>query len=176
MNEGIYGGVYAAYAFPVAHPHGYISLIHTAGEKDVEIGVIRDLSRIPRRGGGPRPPGAQRGGTSSTPSCDINEIGWKYGLLPIDVETDKGPVKFFMRWSQDRAVDYGRRGKVLIDLDNNRYLIPNLEDALPQRAHAVPAVHILVRRLRREAIGCSNHNAALARPLSRREKASIFQG
>jgi hypothetical protein len=32
-----------------------------------------------------------------------------------------------MRWSQDRAVDYGQRGKVLISLENNRYLIPDLD-------------------------------------------------
>ena len=37
-----------------------------------------------------------------------------------------------MRWQHDRAVDYGRRGKVLIDVDDNRYLIPDLEQ-LSQR-------------------------------------------
>ena len=30
-NDAIYGGVYAAYAFPVAYPGGYISLIHSVG-------------------------------------------------------------------------------------------------------------------------------------------------
>ena len=32
-----------------------------------------------------------------------------------------------MRWAQDRAVDFGQNGKVLIDVDDNRYLIPNLD-------------------------------------------------
>lgn len=35
-----------------------------------------------------------------------------------------------MRWSQDRATEYGERGRVLIDLSDNRYLVPDLE-ALP---------------------------------------------
>ena len=49
----------------------------------------------------------------------------------FEVETDKGPASFYLRWSQDRAVDYGQRGKVLISLENNRYLIPDLEKLTP---------------------------------------------
>ena len=45
-------------------------------------------------------------------------------------------MKFFMRWSQDRAVDYGQRGKVLIDVDDNRYLIPNLDALTPHERNA----------------------------------------
>jgi len=125
-NEGIYGGVYAAYAFPVAHPYGYISLIHTAGEKDVEIGVIRDLAQFPEADAElVRQALARRYFVHTI--THVGHVGWKYGLVAFEVDTDKGPVSFFMRWSQDRAVDYGRRGKVIIDLDNNRYLIPNLD-------------------------------------------------
>jgi len=125
-DEGIYGGVYAAYAFPVAHPFGYISLLHTHEDKDVEIGIIRDLNGFPKEAADlVRQALARRYFVHTI--TKINEVGWKYGLIAFDVETDKGPVKFFMRWSQDRAVDYGRRGKVVIDLDNNRYLIPNLD-------------------------------------------------
>jgi hypothetical protein len=62
----------------------------------------------------------------------INGLGWRYGLVAFDVETDKGPVSFFMRWSQDRAVDYGRHGKVIIDLERNRYLIPDLGKLSPR--------------------------------------------
>jgi len=42
----------------------------------------------------------------------------------MDVQTDKGQVNFMMHWSNDRAVDYGRRGKIIIDVNDNRYLIP----------------------------------------------------
>jgi len=130
-NEGIYGGVYAAYAFPVAHPRGYISLIHTSGEKDIEIGIIRDLAEFPREAAELVRAALDRRYFVHT-ITHINEVAWEFGLVAFDVETDKGPVKFYMRWSQDRAVDYGRRGKVIIDLDNNRYLIPNLESLSPR--------------------------------------------
>jgi hypothetical protein len=37
-----------------------------------------------------------------------------------------------MQWSQSRVQDFGERGRILLDLDDNRYLIPNV-DALPTR-------------------------------------------
>jgi len=98
VGERIYGGVYAAYAFPVAHSEGYISLIHTI-----------------RR---------------------INQVRWRHGLVAFDVETDKGHVEFMMRWRHSRAVDYGRRGKILIDVDDNRYLIPDVQDLPPKQRSA----------------------------------------
>ncbi|HUS47354.1 MAG TPA: DUF1854 domain-containing protein [Phycisphaerae bacterium] len=125
-DERIYGGVYAAYAFPVAYPNGYISLLHRSGEgDDVEIGIIRDLKEFPQDQAELVRRALDRRYFVHTITA-INEIGWKYGLVSMDVETDKGNAKFLMQWRHDRAVDYGRRGKVLIDVDQNRYLIPDL--------------------------------------------------
>ncbi len=132
VNDRIYGGVYAAYAFPVAYPDGYVSLIHAGGEdREIEIGIIRDLSEFPiaeaelvRE--------ALRRRYFIHVITSIRRIGWKYGYIAMDVDTDKGPVSFMMRWQHDSAVDYGRRGKVLIDLDDNRYLIPDV-GGLPPR-------------------------------------------
>ena len=130
VNEDIYRGVYAAYAFPVAYPGGYISLLQSVEEKEVEVGIIRDLSAFP--------PAAQELVRQALARryfvhtlTAIREISWKYGLVAFEVETDKGPASFYLRWSQDRAVDYGQRGKVLISLENNRYLIPDLEKLTP---------------------------------------------
>jgi len=130
-NERIYGGVYAAYAFPVAYPSGYISLLHSTGEgEDVEIGIIRDLADFPKEQAElVRRALARRYFVHTI--ARINQIGWKYGLVAMDVETDKGKAGFLMRWRHDRAVDYGSRGKVLIDVDENRYLIPDLEKLSP---------------------------------------------
>ena len=50
-DEGIYGGVYAAYAFPVAHPDGYISLIHTHGREGRRDRDHPRPERIPQGGG-----------------------------------------------------------------------------------------------------------------------------
>jgi ATP-binding cassette, subfamily B, bacterial len=37
-----------------------------------------------------------------------------------------------MRWSQSHVQDFGERGKVLLDLDDNRFLVPDVE-TLPPR-------------------------------------------
>jgi hypothetical protein len=37
-----------------------------------------------------------------------------------------------MRWTQSQAQDFGANGKVLLDLEDNRYLVPNV-DELPKR-------------------------------------------
>ena len=130
-NERIYGGVYAAHAFPVAYPTSYISLIHNAGDnREFEIGLIRDIEQFP-----PadvelvRQALAQRNFIHSI--TKLNRIGWKYGFVAFDVDTDKGSRSFLLRWQHDRAVDYGRHGKVLIDVDENRYLIPDIEQLGP---------------------------------------------
>lgn len=133
VNDRIYGGVFAAYAFPVAHPDEYISLIHSAGEdkEQIEIGIIKDLDQFP-------PEQAQlirdalRRRYFIHVINRIGHIGWKYGFVALDVDTDKGRASFMMHWSHDRAVDYGRRGKILIDVDDNRYLIPDLDKLTPK--------------------------------------------
>jgi hypothetical protein len=37
-----------------------------------------------------------------------------------------------MRWSQSQAQDFGSTGKMLIDLEDNRYLVRDVE-ALPRK-------------------------------------------
>jgi len=131
-DERIYGGVYAAYAFPVAHPEGYISLLHTIGEKEeFEIGIIRDLKEFPS-GDQDLVRAALRQRYFVHTITRLNWIGWEYGYICLDVETDKGPSRIYVRWSTDRAVNYGRRGKILLDVDDNRYLIPDLDKLTPR--------------------------------------------
>lgn len=125
-NERIYGGVYAAYAFPVSRPDQYISLIHAGGEEELEIGIIRDLNMFPPEAIALVRQALTRRYFVHTVTR-LRHIGWKYGFVAVDADTDKGPVSFLMPWRHDRAFDYGQRGKVLIDVNDNRYLIPDLE-------------------------------------------------
>lgn len=130
-NERIYGGVYAAYDFPVHHDERYISLIQSRGKgEDVEIGIIRDLSQFPADQTELIREALARRYFMHTVTR-INRMGWEYGFVSMDVETDKGRVEFLMKWQTHRAVDYGPRGKVLIDVDENRYLIPDLSALSP---------------------------------------------
>jgi hypothetical protein len=125
-NERIYGGVYAAYAFPVAHPDEYISLIHVGGDEEMEIGIIRNLNEFPPEDAALVRQALTRRYFIHT-ITRIHDVGWKYGFINMIVDTDKGPADFLMPWRHDRAFDYGRRGKILIDVDDNRYLIPDLD-------------------------------------------------
>ena len=125
-NEGIYGGVYAVYVFPVAHSDHYISLLQRRPEReDLEIGIIRDLSLFGEEEQKLIRHALARRYFIHTVTR-LHSVGWKYGFVSMDVDTDKGRVEFLMKWQQDRAVDYGEHGKVLIDMNENRYLIPDL--------------------------------------------------
>jgi len=136
VGERIYGGVYAAYAFPVAHSEGYISLIHTSSDGDErEIGIIRSLRQFPAAQAHLIREALRRRYFIHT-IRRINQVRWRHGLVAFDVETDKGHVEFMMRWRHSRAVDYGRRGKILIDVDDNRYLIPDVQDLPPKQRSA----------------------------------------
>jgi hypothetical protein len=130
LNEAIYGGVYAAYAFPVAYPEGYISLIHIGADEEQEIGVIRNLSDFPEADAALVRQALGRRYFVHT-ITRLRDIGWKYGFVAFEVETDKGPREFLMPWRHDRAFDYGRRGKILIDVDENRYLIADVDQLTP---------------------------------------------
>jgi hypothetical protein len=130
-DERSYRGTYAAYLFPVDYPNGYISLVHIEPEgKEMEIGVIRDLDDFPADQAALIRQALARRYFIHT-IRKLHKVDWKYGFVTIDAETDKGRAEFLMRWKQDRAVDYGKRGKVLIDVYDNRYLIPDVDRLSP---------------------------------------------
>lgn len=127
MNDRIYGGVYAVYMFPVRHPDQWISLRHiNSKEVDLEVGIVRDLAEWPPEQRDLLQEALTRYYFIHT-ITSVKHIGWKFGFMYLEVDTDKGPVNFMMRYQVDRAVDYGRRGKILMDVDENRYLIPDLD-------------------------------------------------
>ena len=126
-NERIYGGVFAVFLFPVRHPNLFISLRHhTSKGDDVEVGIIRELSDWPEENRALVQESLRRHYFIHT-ITKIRDIGWRFGFVWFDVQTDKGPADFMMRWQHDRAVDYGERGKILLDVDDNRYLIPDVD-------------------------------------------------
>ena len=126
LNDRIYGGVYAVYVFPVRHPDRYISLRHTNSKgEDIEVGIVHDLAQWPEQDRALVQDALHRHYFVHV-ITHINKIGFKYGFLAFEVDTDKGPAEFLMRWQHDRALDYGHHGKILLDVDDNRYLIPDV--------------------------------------------------
>jgi ATP-binding cassette, subfamily B, bacterial len=125
-------GVFAVRCFPATKPDDFISLrIWDRDGKEVELGIVRNL------------------GLWSTPNQDllraalarryflreitgIDHIRVEYGYLLFGVRTNQGPAQFTMRWNQSYAQDFGPRGKVLLDLEDNRFVVSDV-DHLPRR-------------------------------------------
>lgn len=132
VGDQIYRGVFASLAFPVSQPDRFICLrYHDSDGKNKEIGLIEDLSQFDEH--------ARRLILQSLRKhyyeqriTRIHKISYKFGLLFVEVETERGRQQFTMRWQVDRAQDYGEHGKVLLDTFDNRFIIPDIRK-LPSR-------------------------------------------
>jgi ATP-binding cassette subfamily B protein len=132
VGEELYTGVFAVRALPAMHPGGYISLRYADAEgQDYEIGMVQSLDAWP---------GAMQALLRNALErryflrriVAIETIEQEYGFLSFRVQTDRGPAAFTMRASQSQAQDYGWAGKMLTDVDDNRYVVEDIE-ALPAR-------------------------------------------
>jgi hypothetical protein len=133
-NDNGDGGraVYVVRTFPASHPERYLS-VRSWNENgdDAEVGLLRDLCEWPAA--------SQASVRASlgrryllrriTRVYDADLIG---GYLELDVETDAGRSRFVMRWTQSQAIDFAENGKMLIDTDDNRYIVDDV-DELPKR-------------------------------------------
>jgi hypothetical protein len=127
-QERIYGGVYAVRCLPVRFPREYISLRFIDHDKrEVEVGLLRRLDDWP----------AEVQELIEASLCKryfvhgvraIRTIEQLGAYLKFEVDTDLGPMEFIMRWQSDRAQDYGANGKMLLDTEDNRFLIANVND------------------------------------------------
>lgn len=131
-GDELYRGVFAVRAFPVKEGMKYISLFcHDDEDKVREIGMIEDLSQFP--------PEEQRLVLDTLAKhyfafevVRILSIKRLYGFLFFEVETEQGPRSFTMRWEHTRTLDFGDRGKVLLDVFEDRYIIRDIS-TLPPR-------------------------------------------
>jgi ATP-binding cassette subfamily B protein len=131
-----YRGVFAANLFPATHPDDFISLrVCGRDGQEQELGILRDLDRWPA--------GVQslvRAALARRyylqPITGIDQLRLELGYLHFDARTPHGPRRFSMRWSQAQVQDFGDHGKVLVDVDDNRFLVPDVT-ALPPRERDV---------------------------------------
>ncbi|MCE9613573.1 MAG: DUF1854 domain-containing protein [Lentisphaerae bacterium] len=130
-GQGLFRGVFAIRMFPVRHPSRFISLHYTdVSDKDLEIGVIEDLSVFPQD----QQALVIRDLTAHYYEKVIRrvfDVRYEFGLLFFDVETQSGREHFVMPWRGDRAEEYGETGRVLLDALDNRYIIPDVEELPP---------------------------------------------
>ena len=119
--------VFAICTFPATRPQQYLSIrTLSADGDDTELGIVRDLNEWPDEQQAVLKQLLKR--HYLLPRIEIlNSIKLNQGFLELDVETDLGSRQFVMRWTQSRAVEFGENGKLLIDTDGNRYVVPNIE-------------------------------------------------
>ncbi|MCM8789376.1 MAG: DUF1854 domain-containing protein [Candidatus Omnitrophica bacterium] len=125
-DGSLFRGVFAIAAFPVSNPNKYISLFcYDEKDREYEIGMIEDIDQLSEE---ERKLVLQalRRQYFSFEILAINSIKFAFGLLFFDVETDKGPRQFSMRWETRYAFTFGRNGKILIDIFEDRYVIEDV--------------------------------------------------
>jgi len=131
-NGEVHRGVFAVSCFPATCPNDFISLrVSDFDGQEREIGILRNLDQWPVE--------CQALIHSALARryylrriTGIDDIRLEYGYLNFRVRTEQGPTRFTMRWTQSQAQDFGTNGKVLLDLEDNRFLVANT-DALPRR-------------------------------------------
>ncbi len=130
-DELVAAGIFVVRTFPASHPEAYLSVRgwNETGE-EVEHGMIRDLAAWPAadaeivRGALAR--------RSLVRRIDrVHAVRLAHGYVDLDVETDVGPQSFTMRWTSGQAMDFGTDGKMLVDVEDNRWVVPRVA-ALPK--------------------------------------------
>ena len=130
-GECVSDSVFAVSAFPATQPERYLSLRRWKDHgEDEEIGMIADLSewsadqqQMLNKMTGRR--------YLLRKIQSITQVKLKLGFLEFDVVTNLGREVFSMRWTQSQAIDFGDRGKLIVDTEENRYVVPDIEALSP---------------------------------------------
>ncbi len=132
QGERIYSGVFALRCLPIQYPREFISLRYVAGDgRDLEVGLIRRLGDWPLDAQELIQQSLQRRYFVHT-IHSIESIELINDYLDFVADTDLGPQHFTVRWHSNRVVEYGTRGRMLLDTDENRYLIPDVQALTPR--------------------------------------------
>jgi hypothetical protein len=123
--------VFALRCMPVRYRDEYISLRYIDTEnREQELGLIRNVNELPAE--------AQELVRASLLRRylvhvikRVHAIKQFSGFLSFEVETDLGPRDFILRYNGAAATDYGAAGRILVDVEANRYVIPDLGELPP---------------------------------------------
>ena len=121
-------GIFVMRTFPAMHPEAYLSVRGwTESGDEIELGMIRELAEWSDSDKHiVRTALARRSLVRSIER--VHEAKLAHGYLDLDVETDVGRQAFTIRWTQSQAVDYGVDGKLLVDTEENQWVIRRVAD------------------------------------------------
>ena len=122
--------VFVVRTFPATHPEEYLSVRgwNDSGE-EIELGMLRSLADWPAESQNAVRTALKRRSLVRTIHA-VHDVKLGHGYLDFDVETDVGRQQFTTRWTGSQAIDFGPDGKMLIDTEENRYVVPQVS-ALP---------------------------------------------
>ena len=122
--------VFIVRTFPATHPEEYLSVRgwNDSGE-EIELGMMRSLADWPAESQEVVRTALKRRSLVRTIER-VHDVKLGHGYLDFDVETDVGRQKFTTRWTGSQAIDFGPDGKMLIDTEENRFVVPQVS-ALP---------------------------------------------
>jgi ATP-binding cassette subfamily B protein len=121
-------GVFVVPTFPATRPEDYLSVRCWGDDgEERELGIVRRLADWPAEDRGIVGQAMARR-TLVRAIRRIHDVRLAHGYLDFDVETDAGRGSFTARWTQSQAIDFGPDGKLLIDAEDNRWVVPRLED------------------------------------------------
>ena len=124
-------GIFVIRTFPATHPERFLSVRGwTESGEEVEHGMIRDLAAWPAADAEVVRTAVARRSLVRT-ITRVFGVRLAHGYLDLDVDTDVGPRSFTMRWTQSQAIDFGGDGKMLVDTEDNRWVLRRVDDLPP---------------------------------------------
>jgi len=127
-------GIFVVRTFPATYPDGYLSVRgwSESGE-EIELGMIRSLDGWRDADAAIARMALARRSLVRT-ITRVHGVKLAHGYLDLDVDTDVGRQTFTMRWTQSQAIDFGVDGKMLVDTEDNRWVVHHVTD-LPKPDH-----------------------------------------
>ncbi|MFT4640314.1 MAG: hypothetical protein ACI8T1_003641 [Verrucomicrobiales bacterium] len=123
--------VFLIRAFPASQPDKYLSIrTWDKDGDDTELGIIRDLTEWPEESQTVLTGALQRRYLLRL-TLGIHELRLSQGFLDFDIESTSGRTQFIMRWTNGKATEFGENGKLIVDMEGNRYVVEDI-DAPPE--------------------------------------------
>lgn len=108
--------------FPLTRPDSYFSIRDGAGK---EAGVLVSLEGLDAASAACAREDLERRYMSARLTA-VRKVRERFGIVEWDVETNRGPRRFSTRELRENAIRLPNRQFVLIDVEGNRYEVPDL--------------------------------------------------
>ena len=120
-EEGSYSKIKIVRAFPLSHPDRYVAFLD---DKDEEIGMVKDPKELDPQSRKIVEEELDKRYLVSIIK-KIRSIRTDFGTSYWDVDTNRGRRDFVIQGVQDNVVWLGERRLLLVDVDGNRFEIPD---------------------------------------------------